>query len=126
LSDALDLVGVNDFQHGKRVAMIARETGLINMGLPERRLDRLVCGCLLHDLGVSSTAVQRRLLQARPTGKTGTEHCETRVSAVAALSVICRWFPERGPLSPYALGRTCLADLERGTDALDSNLILLG
>ena len=35
LSDALDLVGVNDFQHGKRVAMIARETGLM-LGLPEK------------------------------------------------------------------------------------------
>jgi HD-GYP domain-containing protein (c-di-GMP phosphodiesterase class II) len=50
LSDALDLVGVNDFQHGKRVAMIARETGLM-LGLPEKRLDRLVCASLLHDLG---------------------------------------------------------------------------
>ena len=29
LSDALDLVGVNDFQHGKRVAMIARETAAL-------------------------------------------------------------------------------------------------
>ena len=62
LSDALDLVGVNDFQHGKRVAMIARETGLM-LGLPERNLDRLVCASLLHDLGVSSTVVHRRLLR---------------------------------------------------------------
>ena len=61
LSDALDLVGVNDFQHGKRVAMIARETALM-LGLPDKRLDRLVCASLLHDLGVSSTAVHRRLL----------------------------------------------------------------
>ena len=38
LSDALDLVGVNDFQHGKRVAMIARETALM-LGLPDKRLD---------------------------------------------------------------------------------------
>ena len=29
VSDALDLVGVSDFQHGKRVAMIARETALL-------------------------------------------------------------------------------------------------
>ena len=61
LSDALDLVGVNDFQHGKRVAMIARESALL-MGLPEARLDNLVCACLLHDLGVSSTAAHRRLI----------------------------------------------------------------
>ena len=37
LSDALDLVGVNDFQHGKRVAMIARETAAL-VGLPEAGL----------------------------------------------------------------------------------------
>ncbi|MGB7536822.1 MAG: HD domain-containing phosphohydrolase [Azonexus sp.] len=60
LSDALDLVGVNDFQHGKRVAMIARETAAL-IGLPEPRLDNLVFGCLLHDLGVSSTAEHQRL-----------------------------------------------------------------
>ena len=59
LSDALDLVGVNDFQHGKRVAMIARETAAL-IGLPEPRLDNLVFGCLLHDLGVSSTAEHQR------------------------------------------------------------------
>ena len=61
LSDALDLVGVNDFQHGKRVAMIARETALL-LGLPEARLDNLVIAGLLHDIGVSSTAVHRRLV----------------------------------------------------------------
>jgi HD-GYP domain-containing protein (c-di-GMP phosphodiesterase class II) len=60
LSDALDLVGVNDFQHGKRVAMIARETAAL-IGLPEPRLDNLVFACLLHDLGVSSTAEHQRL-----------------------------------------------------------------
>ncbi|MGB8054386.1 MAG: HD domain-containing phosphohydrolase, partial [Azonexus sp.] len=58
--DALDLVGVNDFQHGKRVAMIARETAAL-IGLPEPRLDNLVFACLLHDLGVSSTAEHQRL-----------------------------------------------------------------
>ncbi len=61
LSDALDLVGVNDFQHGKRVAMIARETALL-LGLPEARVDNLVIAGLLHDIGVSSTAVHRRLV----------------------------------------------------------------
>jgi HD-GYP domain-containing protein (c-di-GMP phosphodiesterase class II) len=61
LSDALDLVGVNDFQHGKRVAMIARKSAFL-LGLPEERLDNLVCAGLLHDLGVSSTSMHRRLV----------------------------------------------------------------
>jgi hypothetical protein len=75
LSDALDLVGVNDFQHGKRVAMIARETALV-LGLPEQRLDRIVCAGLLHDLGVSSTAVHRRLLR-QTDWDDRRAHCET-------------------------------------------------
>ena len=61
VSDALDLVGVNDFQHGKRVAMIARETAQ-PLGLPAAHEDDLVFACLLHDLGVSSTAEHRRLI----------------------------------------------------------------
>ncbi|MBL8490506.1 MAG: HDOD domain-containing protein, partial [Rhodocyclaceae bacterium] len=60
LSDALDLVGVNDFQHGKRVAVMAREVGQL-LGLPARRLDDIFCAGLLHDLGVSCTTEQQRL-----------------------------------------------------------------
>jgi hypothetical protein len=61
LSDALDLVGVNDYQHGKRVAMIARETAQ-PLGLSSAQLDNLVLACLMHDLGVSSTAEHQRLI----------------------------------------------------------------
>ncbi|WP_300335271.1 HD domain-containing protein [Accumulibacter sp.] len=75
LSDALDLVGVDDFQHGKRVAMIARETGLA-LGLPEKHLDRLVCASLLHDVGVSSTTIHQRLLQETNWGHRHA-HCES-------------------------------------------------
>lgn len=60
LSDALDLVGVNDFQHGKRVAVMAREVGLA-LGLSRDRLDDLFCAGLLHDIGVSCTTEQQRL-----------------------------------------------------------------
>ena len=65
VSDALDLVGVIDFQHGKRVAMIARETALL-LGLSEARLENLVFAGLLHDMGVSSTAEHRRLVSDDP------------------------------------------------------------
>ncbi len=121
LSDALDLVGVDDFQHGKRVAMIARETGLI-LGLPERRLDRLVCASLLHDLGVSSTAVHRRLRrEADWDDRHG--HCETGyrlLQPFAHLSLLAnaiRYHHTPWRELPAHLGEV---------DALDSNLMLLG
>ena len=74
LSDALDLVGVDDCQHGKRVAMIAGETATL-LGLPEARRDDLVCACLLHDVGVSSTADHRRLVHDMDAADTH-RHCE--------------------------------------------------
>ena len=121
LSDALDLVGVNDFQHGKRVAMIARETALV-LGLSESRLNRLVCGCLLHDLGVSSTAVQRRLLRDTEWGDRHV-HCETGyrlLQPFVHLSLVAK---------AIRYHHTPWVDLPAGldeVDALDSNLILLG
>jgi HD-GYP domain-containing protein (c-di-GMP phosphodiesterase class II) len=121
LSDALDLVGVNDFQHGKRVAMIARETALM-LGLPDKRLDRLVCASLLHDLGVSSTAVHRRLLHEADWDARHT-HCETGYCLLQPFA----------HLSQVAMAiryhHTPWVELPAGldeADALDSNLILLG
>ncbi|MBL8367736.1 MAG: HD domain-containing protein [Candidatus Accumulibacter sp.] len=120
LSDALDLVGVNDFQHGKRVAMIARETALL-LGLPERRLDRLVCACLLHDIGVSSTAEHRRLLREADWDHRHA-HCETGYrllqpfAHLAQLAPAIRYHHTRWVDLP--------GDLDEA-DALDANLILL-
>ncbi|MCM8600353.1 MAG: HD domain-containing protein [Candidatus Accumulibacter sp.] len=121
LSDALDLVGVNDFQHGKRVAMIARETGLM-LGLPERNLDRLVCASLLHDLGVSSTVVHRRLLREADWDERHA-HCETGyclLQPFAHLSLLA-------PAIRYH--HTPWVDLPphlREDGAIDANLIQLG
>ena len=121
LSDALDLVGVSDFQHGKRVAMIARETGLM-LGLPEKRLDRLVCASLLHDLGVSSTAVHRRLLREADWDDRQA-HCETGyrlLQPFAHLSLVANAI--RYHHTPW---RQLPAELSE-VDGLDSNLIFLG
>lgn len=54
LSDALDYVGVDDIQHGKRVAYMAHKTGQV-AGLRGAALDDLFHAALLHDCGVSST-----------------------------------------------------------------------
>lgn len=121
LSDALDLVGVNDFQHGKRVAMIARETGLA-LGLPEKHLDRLVCASLLHDVGVSSTAEHQRLLREADWGHRHA-HCETGyrlLQPFAHLSLLA---------TAIRYHHTPWVELPSGlveSEALDSNLILLG
>jgi putative nucleotidyltransferase with HDIG domain len=62
LTDALDLVGVDEVGHGKRVAAMALECGRA-LGWPAGALERLFHAGLLHDCGVTSTRVHRRLIQ---------------------------------------------------------------
>ena len=120
LSDALDLVGVDDFQHGKRVAKIARESAIL-LGLPESRLDKLVCAGLLHDVGVSSTAAHRRLVHEAQSGDRHV-HCERGYELLqpfAHLSLLAN--AVRYHHTPWA---ELPSDLDEA-DAVDSNLILL-
>ena len=62
LSDALDLVGVNNLLHGKRVGFMARCCGEA-LGFDPQQLDDLFHAGLLHDCGVSSTQTHRFLVQ---------------------------------------------------------------
>ncbi|TLS68192.1 HD domain-containing protein [Mariprofundus erugo] len=62
LSDALDLVGVVQVHHGKRVAFMAAECGK-QLGFSADELDGLFQAAILHDCGVSNTAVHARLAQ---------------------------------------------------------------
>jgi HD-GYP domain-containing protein (c-di-GMP phosphodiesterase class II) len=62
LSDALDLVGEDIIQHGKRVAYIAAEcVGALDW--PRRAMGELFLASVLHDCGVSSTEVHHNLLE---------------------------------------------------------------
>lgn len=61
LSDALDLVGVDDVAHGKRVGIMAAECGRM-LGLPEAETTLLFDLGLLHDIGVSSTRTHKHLV----------------------------------------------------------------
>ncbi len=61
LSDALDLVGVDEVGHGKRVGYMALCCGQ-GLGLDEELLEDLFYTGLLHDCGVSSTQVHRHLV----------------------------------------------------------------
>lgn len=62
LSDALDLVGVDQVLHGKRVGFMALLCGEA-LGLDPRQRDDLFHAGLLHDCGVSSTQTHRLLIQ---------------------------------------------------------------
>ena len=61
LSDTLDLVGVDDVNHGKRVAFMALQCA---KELESFEMDRqkLLYAALLHDCGVSSTQVHDKLV----------------------------------------------------------------
>lgn len=60
LSDALDLVGVDDVGHGKRVAYMASRTAEA-LGLPEQAREDLLSAAMFHDCGVSTTREHRDL-----------------------------------------------------------------
>ena len=120
LSDALDLVGVDDFQHGKRVSMIARKSAIL-LGLPEARLDNLVCAGLLHDVGVSSTAIHQRMVHGPESGDRHV-HCERGYELLlpfAHLSLLAKAI--RYHHTPWAELPSDLGE----ADAVDSNLIFL-
>lgn len=72
LSDALDLVGVQEIHHGKRVAFIAAECGKA-LGWDNRRLDNLFQAAILHDCGVSKTRFHTK--QAQFEWENEFEHC---------------------------------------------------
>lgn len=61
LSDALDLVGVDDLLHGKRVAMMAAQVAA-HLGEGRAQVAQIYDAGLLHDCGVSSTKVRRCLI----------------------------------------------------------------
>jgi HD-GYP domain-containing protein (c-di-GMP phosphodiesterase class II) len=73
LSDALDLVGVDQVYHSKRVAYLAVECGKA-LNLSKDRLDDLFLAAILHDCGVFRTAIHAKLthFEANNVGK----HCD--------------------------------------------------
>lgn len=61
LSDALDLVGVDDIYHGKRVAYMALETAK-ELNLRKEDFVNIFHASLLHDCGVSSSQIHEKLV----------------------------------------------------------------
>lgn len=60
LSDMLDLVGVDDLYHSKRVAYMCLETGGA-LGFDPIQMEDLYHAALLHDCGVSSTSAHKQI-----------------------------------------------------------------
>lgn len=61
LSDALDLVGIDDINHGKRVAFIALEIAKL-LNFKHEDIITLFHASLLHDCGVSSSRIHNNLV----------------------------------------------------------------
>jgi len=95
LSDALDLVGVDDVFHGKRVAFMARRAGEA-LGLDEGALDDLFHAGLFHDCGVSSTC-EHVAIGSSPDWEGDDSHCVRGEALVASfrpmahLAPVIRW-----------------------------------
>jgi putative nucleotidyltransferase with HDIG domain len=79
LSDMLDLVGVDDLHHGKRVAYMCRETGR-ELGFDPIQMNSLYTAALLHDCGVSTTNMHAHIIKELD-WPGSQEHC-TRGSAL--------------------------------------------
>ena len=61
LSDALDLVGVDDVAHGKRVGIMAAECSRVQ-GAGDAEITFMFDLGMLHDIGVSSTQIHHQLV----------------------------------------------------------------
>ena len=90
LSDALDLVGVTHIHHGKRVAYMATECGK-NLGWQGPRLDDLFQAAILHDCGVSKTAVHLRLAQFE--WELEGEHCKAGADLLCSSPLLSHLAP---------------------------------
>lgn len=74
LSASLDLVGIGDVAHGKRVGIMAAECGKV-MGVGSAEEVQLFELGVLHDIGVSSTCTHQHLVSEFD-WESSNEHCE--------------------------------------------------
>lgn len=105
LSEALDLVGIDDVNHGKRVAYIALE---ISKVLNYKHIDliQLFHASLLHDCGVSSSKIHTKLVLEFDWIK-AKEHCLSGYNLLNQLDI----FKELAPLVLFH--HTHWADLKK-------------
>jgi len=101
LSDALDLVGIDDIAHGKRVGIMAAQCAQ-QMGLTAGETALLFDLGLLHDIGVSSTVTHYHLV-AEFDWESSQGHCEVGhallrdFAPLAALALPVKYHHTRWP-----------------------------
>jgi HD-GYP domain-containing protein (c-di-GMP phosphodiesterase class II) len=86
LADAIDLVGVTDHGHDKRVGLIAHALGL-RLGASREQAERIFVAGLLHDCGVSSTDTHDHLVAEDQWGEVD-QHCERGARLVESLDCL--------------------------------------
>lgn len=84
LSDALDLVGIDDVAHGKRVGIMAYHCAL-TLGLSRAQASFLFDLGLLHDVGVSSTRTHHHLVSEFDWAGSQ-QHCLTGAALLAGFT----------------------------------------
>jgi putative nucleotidyltransferase with HDIG domain len=91
LADAVDLVGIDDVSHGKRVAIMAVACAQA-LGWSQADQDLLLEAGLLHDCGVSSTRTHEEMVLAfDPDGTLA--HCEKGAEILARFPPLARLAP---------------------------------
>ena len=121
IASAVDLVGVDDVLHGRRVAVIAAECARrLRWGRERRNL--VFDAGLIHDCGVSSTRVRRHLVDELD-WEGAHEHCELGRDLLVD-------FPPLAPLAPIILHHHTHWDRLGETDLtpearLHANLVFL-
>lgn len=82
LANALDLVGTDEFHHGKRVALMAAEiSGELNWS-PARR-EKMLCAGMILDCGVSRTREHRNITETLE-WEGAQKHCQRGADYLAA------------------------------------------
>ncbi|MBK9374536.1 MAG: HD domain-containing protein [Holophagales bacterium] len=130
LSDALDLVGTQIVQHGKRVAFMAAACGR-SLSLEEGERNDLLLAAVLHDCGVSSTRLHSKLLDADLSFEDAHGHADAggdllaRFEPLSRIAAIVRLHhtPWDSPATPEPGPRTALlANLVFLADRVDALL----
>jgi putative nucleotidyltransferase with HDIG domain len=91
LSEALDLVGIDDIQHGKRVAFMASECAK-ETGFDGTFVDEIIALGMLHDCGVSTTDVHRQLV-TQLEWKDEQAHCVRGAALLEKTTLLRRYAP---------------------------------
>lgn len=91
LAHAVDLVGQDDYFHGRRVGLIAAQL-LEHLGGNEQQRHEAYYAGLLHDCGVSSTRMHKNLLNAIEWDGAG-QHCQIGHDLLADFTPLSRFAP---------------------------------